>query len=608
MDFGHLKATCCKAALALGVGLTVLSSPASASTHLPLVASQSADVTGAMVAHYDRSAYEGRDSAIPQILSEAERKRYRRVFAAIDAQDWKTVEDLLDDARGDVLYQTALAEYYTHAKSPRIAGERIAEWLEDGVHLPQSEQLERMGAKRGVEYMPVLPNAQGLRYQTGASKRIRPKTVRDGSLPDSARSAMFEAIKNDDPRGAYDVLVDVDPQLSPEARAEWRQRVAWSFYIENDDVNALALAERVWVGSGPWVAEGEWVAGLAAWRLGDCAKASNAFAQSAIKSTNPELTSAAHYWAHRSFVRCREPSVAQDHLKAAARHSETLYGMLASDQLGLEPGPVSTNGAFTNSDWRTLEGRPNVRVAAALIEVGRASLADEVLRHEARIGGAQGYSSLARLSRELGLPSTQLFMAHHAPYGDRSDPALRYPVAAWRPKTGWRIDPALAFAHALQESNFRASAVSPANARGLMQIRPGTARDHNRRLNLGASYSDLNDPEVNLAYGQRHLEMLRDAAATGGKLPKIMAAYNAGLTPVTRWNTEIRDFDDPLLWMESIPYWETRGYVAIVMRNYWMYERAAGVSSPSRRALAQGLWPEFPVMSNNRQAQLERRD
>ncbi|MEL7319567.1 MAG: lytic transglycosylase domain-containing protein, partial [Pseudomonadota bacterium] len=242
------------------------------------------------------------------------------------------------------------------------------------------------------------------------------------------------------------------------------------------------------------------------------------------------------------------------------------------------------------------------------VEIGRPALADEVLRHEARIGGAQGYSSLARLSRELGLPSTQLFMAHHAPYGDRSDPALRYPVAAWRPKTGWRIDPALAFAHALQESNFRASAVSPANARGLMQIRPGTARDHNRRLNLGASYSDLNDPEVNLAYGQRHLEMLRDAAATGGKLPKIMAAYNAGLTPVTRWNTEIRDFDDPLLWMESIPYWETRGYVAIVMRNYWMYERAAGVSSPSRRALAQGLWPEFPVMSNNRQAQLERRD
>jgi soluble lytic murein transglycosylase-like protein len=99
--------------------------------------------------------------------------------------------------------------------------------------------------------------------------------------------------------------------------------------------------------------------------------------------------------------------------------------------------------------------------------------------------------------------------------------------------------------------------------------------------------------------------MLRDSPATGGALPKIMAAYNAGLTPVGRWNYEIRDQNDPLLWMESIPYWETRGYVAIVMRNYWMYERAAGVPSPSRRALAQGRWPEFPRPQTMRSARLE---
>ena len=560
-----------------------------------------------MVAHYDNSfsAAFYKASSVPTILSDDERERYTKVFAAIDDEEWETVEDLLKDARGEVLYQTALAEYYTHAKSPRISGERIAQWLEDGVHLPQAPQLGRMGAKRGLDYIPPFPGKQSLRYQGEASKRIRPKTVDDGSLPDRDRRAILDAIKNDDPSGAYAVLVEVDPQLSPEARAEWRQRVAWSYYIENDDENALALAERVFAGSGAWVAEGEWVAGLAAWRLGDCARSAKGFARAANASTNPELTSAAHYWTHRALIRCREPGVAQDHLISAARYSETLYGMLAGDQLGLEPGPNGSDNGFSASDWQVLEYRPNVRVAAALMEVGRADLADEVLRHEARTGGPQGYPSLARLSRELGLPSTQLFMAHNAPYGIQSDPSLRYPVASWRPKTGWRVDPALAFAHALQESRFQASAVSPANARGLMQIRPGTARDHNRRLNLGANYSDLADPEVNLAYGQRHLEMLRDTPATEGKLPKIMAAYNAGLTPVTRWNTEINDFDDPLLWMESIPYWETRGYVAIVMRNYWMYERSAGLPSPSRRALAQGLWPEFPAMANVRSARIE---
>ena len=461
-----------------------------------------------------------------------------------------------------------------------------------------------MGAKRGLEYLPEFPSEQSLRYLNAAAKRIRPRSVNDGTMPDASRAQILAEIKNDNPLGAYNALIEVDEQLSPEARAEWRQRVAWSFYIENDDADALALAETVAEGSGAWVAEGEWVAGLAAWRLGFCALSSEAFASSASASTNVELTAAAHYWAHRALIRCREPGEAQTHLMAASHFGDTLYGMLASDQLGLDPADTVTRDTFTASDWQTLSARPNIRVAAALMEIGRESLADEVLRHEAKIGGARGYQSLARLARELGLPSTQLFMAHNAPYGTQTDKALRYPVASWRPKTGWRVDPALAFAHALQESNFRASAVSPANARGLMQIMPGTARDHNRSLNLGASYADLNDPEINLTYGQRHLEMLRDAQATQGKLPKIMAAYNAGLTPVGRWNSEIRDFDDPLLWMESIPYWETRGYVAIVMRNYWMYERAAGLPSPSRRALAQGQWPEFPAAASVRTARV----
>jgi hypothetical protein len=91
--------------------------------------------------------------------------------------------------------------------------------------------------------------------------------------------------------------------------------------------------------------------------------------------------------------------------------------------------------------------------------------------------------------------------------------------------------------------------------------------------------------------------MLRDAPGTQGLLPKVMAAYNAGLTPIARWQYEIKDQGDPLLWIESVPYWETRGYVNIVMRNYWMYERQAGGPSESRIALTQGLWPTFPGIS-----------
>ena len=562
-----------------------------------------AQVSGSMVAHYDQRA--SANSELPAVLSANEQAHYRAVFDAIDRQQWDKVEELLRQRPDGALHQVAQAEYYTHANSPKVSGEQIEAWFERGVHLPQAAQLARMGEKRGVDDVPPLPQTQRFSRQPSASKRIKPRPVNDGTMPSSTASTIRAAIKDDNPAGAYEALIEVDEQLSSAAKAEWRQRVAWSFYIENDDANALALAEKVSEGSGPWVAEGEWVAGLAAWRLGYCALSGEAFGRAAQQSTNVELTTAAHYWAHRALVRCREPGQAQQHLQAAARHHETLYGMLAADQLGIELPAEAKPQKFSKGDWNALQDVYNVRIATALVEINRPALADEVLRHQARVGDPRDYPALARLARELGLPSTQLFMAHNAPYGMRSEAALRYPVASWKPKTGWRVDPALAFAHALQESNFRAGAVSPANARGLMQIMPGTARDHNRRLNLGASYADLNDPEVNLAYGQQHLEMLRDSYATQGKLPKIMAAYNAGLTPVGRWNSEINDQGDALLWMESIPYWETRGYVAIVMRNYWMYERAAGLSSPSRRALAQGRWPDFPEIGMARSARLD---
>lgn len=565
----------------------------------PTVAAQN----GSLVAQYERGG--SQSSQIPQQLSADEREHYAQIFAAIDAQSWDQVRLLLSQHTDSILHQITVAEFYTHAESPKVSAEQISQWFAAGLDLPQAEQLGRLGKTRGLEWLPAFPQTIDLARQPGITKRMRPRTVDDGTLPAQTRSAVLEAIRNDDPISAYNMLLEVDPFLSAQSRAEWRQRVAWSFYIENDDQNALALAQTVAEGSGAWVAEGEWVAGLAAWRLGDCQVAADSFARAADRSTNLELTAAAHYWAHRSYIRCRDPGAAQAHLENAARYEETLYGLLAVDQLGIEFPSAAPVQQLSSADWSAVSDRANIRIAKALVEIGRPVLADEVLRHEARIGRAKDYYAVAKVARELGLPSTQLFMANYAPRGMRADPSLRFPIANWQPATGWRVDPSLAFAHALQESNFRASAVSPANARGLMQIMPGTARDHNRRLNLGASYADLNRPEVNLAYGQQHLEMLRDSRATQGLLPKIMAAYNAGLTPVDRWNYEINDQGDPLLWMESIPYWETRGYVAIVMRNYWMYERATGNPSPSRRALAQGQWPTFPLPARTRSARID---
>jgi soluble lytic murein transglycosylase-like protein len=534
---------------------------------------------------------------IPQVLNTADREFYARVFEALDAGNWSTVESLLAQRPDEPLKLVAQAEYYLDANSPRIELPTLQQWLAKGSRLPQAQQITDLASKRGLMGAPYLPPEQSFVPQGYASKRILPRDIDDGTMPRDIRAAILDRISNDDPGGARVLLDGVDAGLSSEARAEWRRRVAWSYYIENDDASALAMARTVREGSGPWVPEGEWVIGLAAWRMGDCATAAEGFDRAAATAINPELAAASYYWASRSYVRCREPEKATEKLRGAAMMDETLYGMLAREQLAQQLPRAGETPDLDADDWRVLNDEENVRAAVALAQLGREDLADELLRHQARIGNPSQFTALSRLARELGLPSTQLWMAHNAPRGGTPDPALRFPVARWEPVNGWQVDPALAFAHALQESNFRAAVVSPAGARGLMQIMPAAAQDHGPSLGISGNPRALNQPEINLAFGQRHLQMLRDNPATQGKLPKIMAAYNAGLTPVGRWNSEVRDQGDPLLYMESIPYWETRGYVAIVTRNYWMYERQAAAPSPSRRALAMNRWPGFPEAS-----------
>ena len=533
---------------------------------------------------------------LPQLLNQTDRLFYRDAFAAIDRQDWAAVQRALAQRPSGPLHGVLLAEYYTHANSPQVQLPAIEHWLGYYRNLPQAQQLANLGQKRGLVSIPSLPREQSFRWQGSAPKRIRPKRTQDGTMPASVRRGILNHIDNDNPDGARILLNGIDASLSSNARAEWRQRVAWSYYIENQDAAALAMAKTVSQGTGPWVAEGEWVAGLAAWRLGDCEEAAASFHRAGNAAQNVELSAAGYYWASRAYVRCRKPEYTNDLLRGAARHDETLYGMLAAEQLGIALPDRHSTADFSQDDMQRLQGVENARVAIMLAEVGKDSLADEVLRHQAKIGDSSQFAPLSRLARALGSPQTQLWMSQYGPSQGRADPAARYPVARWQPVNGWKVDPALAYAHTLQESNFRARVVSPAGARGLMQIMPAAAKDHARKIGVRGTASDLSKPEVNLAFGQEHLNMLNRSSATQGRLPKIMAAYNAGLTPITRWNTEVRDQGDPLLYMESLPYWETRGYVAIVMRNYWMYQRQAGGNSPSRVALAQGQWPGFPEL------------
>jgi len=144
-----------------------------------------------------------------------------------------------------------------------------------------------------------------------------------------------------------------------------------------------------------------------------------------------------------------------------------------------------------------------------------------------------------------------------------------------------KIDVSLAFAVARRESNFAADTRSPVGAVGLMQLMPKTARQVARRLGLKRpSTRALRQPELNIRLGTHYLK--RMLKKYGGNSAMALAAYNAGPTAVGRWLSE--DPIDADVWIDTIPYQETRRYVRTVLEYAAVYRLLA-------KEPAQRIWP-----------------
>lgn len=541
------------------------------------------------------ASFERREASdgVPAQLSREERDAYRSVFAAIREARWADAQIKLDAMRPGLLHATARAELYLAKGSPKVELPQLMALLGEAPELPQAEQIARLAKLRGATDLPSLPAAQRMIWHAGAPIRKRYRSAKSDAAAAQVATAMAPLIKLDDAPGAEALLDTRAADLDPETLTEWRQRIAWMYYTTGRDADARRVAALAQTGSGEFAPLADWVQGLAAWRQNDCAGAQAAFTAVAQRAADTEKRTAGLYWASRADMACGRPDLVSARLKSAAQHDETFYGMLARQVLGIKEAPVRAE-KFVAADWKALDRRPNVRVAAALAEIGEDSLASDVIKHQSKIGDAREHASLTRLAGRLGLPATQLWLTHNCPVGARPVEEARYPSPDWTPDGGWRVDKALVFAHTLQESRFDAKVQSPAGAYGLMQIMPAAATDIGRKRGVTIGRADLTRPSTNIEVGQSYIEQLRDQSFTGGLLPKVIAAYNAGPTPVSNWNVQIRDKGDPLLYIESIPYWETRGYVMTVLRNYWMYEKHAGRESSSRAAMSQGLWPKVP--------------
>jgi soluble lytic murein transglycosylase-like protein len=522
-------------------------------------------------------------------------KDWRGVFDAIDAGNWASARAGIAALPQSILTPVATAELYTGKNSPVVDLASLQALIAQAPELPEADQLAAMAVKRGAAAAP-LTVAEKPTYSIGSAPiRYKAKPVQGEPYADQLRTILDSLVKADDAGGAEAQLLIYAPQLSAEARAEAGQRVAFVYYVLGLDMDARRVADTWRQGAtGEWASQAAWVSGLASWRLGDWNAASSAFQQVARLAQQRELRAGGYYWAARAEQAAGRPRSVESLLKAAANTAEateSFYGLLARETLG--ESTELAQDPFIGSD-PPIDNLPNVQRAIELAKIGEPALAEDMLRHQAKIGAVSEHHALIQVAKRLDLPAAQLWLANNGQWGARSDSSDRYPNPTWRPLNGWRVDPALAYGHIMQESAFRRGAVSLAGAVGLMQVLPITAQQMANSRGVPYSRATLTDPKYNLEFGQSFIETMRSSSATAGQLPRIIASYNAGPLPVARW-AGINDKGDPLLWIESLPYWETRYYVPSVMRNMWVYQGLNNEPTNTLKAMAQHRWPSFPT-------------
>ena len=333
----------------------------------------------------------------------------------------------------------------------------------------------------------------------------------------------------------------------------------------------------------------EWWARAALWSK-DWKVAAHAIA--AMTETNRH-TARWRYWSARIAEQSQDSQQAQT-LYAGLLADDNYYSGMAAARLGqaVTPHPQAVP---VNADlMETLERTPGLVRARELFLCGMRpeamaewQFAFESLSTEARVQSI-------RLAAEWGWyeQSVSVATAQHV----FNDYSLLYPhpydaevnAAAHLAQ----LAPEIVYGVVRQESLYRIDAVSNAGARGLMQLQPATARTTARHYKRPSpALTDLFDPYINTALGAARLRMLLDEF--DGQIPVALAGYNAGTSAVTRWlPQEPMDSD---IWIENIPYNETRGYVQRILWHSLMFTwlRTKGRSQPTDSWLT----PIHPVHS-----------
>ncbi|MEZ2129091.1 MULTISPECIES: lytic transglycosylase domain-containing protein [unclassified Sinorhizobium] len=341
------------------------------------------------------------------------------------------------------------------------------------------------------------------------------------------------------------------------------------------------------------IVEAEFHAGWYALRgLQDPATAETHFRKILQVSKGPLSVSRAWYWLGRA-AEAGGPGKASEFYAKAAALPSTFYGQLAAERLGVKTLNVSYP-APTAEDRQRFQSREAVQAIARLEAAGHRWRADSLYRGLAEQMQSPGELAILTAQAEKSGNHHISLQVGKIAYGRGIDvAALAFPTGVIPASANISgSGKALAYAIARQESAFDPAAVSAANARGLLQLLPGTAKAVAKRHDIAYSPDRLtSDAGYNATLGAHYLGEQIDAF--GGSYILTFIAYNAGPKRVPEWISRYGDprdkpIDEVVDWIERIPFPETRNYVQRVMENYQVYKARLGQKTDIERDLVYG--------------------
>ncbi len=372
----------------------------------------------------------------------------------------------------------------------------------------------------------------------------------------------------------------VDPAIErqhPDAFWAERDRLARTLLAAGRNAEALEVVGA----AAPRAAQAELAGWIQLRRLGRPAEAGSWFDRLAALSHSSIGIAEAQYWRGRAAAALGDTARATAAWRAAATWPTTFAGQAAARALREDeatllrriaalPDPAASPAAAL-----AVASGEFSRAAEWLVAWGEPDAARGFLRRlDSMASGPAEQALAASLALRLGLPDVAVEAARQAGRRGLVLAGTGWPRPYAAPASS--RDAALVLGIARQESSFNAAAVSPAGARGLMQLMQPTAAELARRAGLPFSTAALtDDPLLNLALGSLYLDQL---LGRFGQPALAAAAYNAGPRRVAGWLAGGSPSDETQLidWIMTIPFEETRTYVQRVLENRLVYEARAG--------------------------------